>query len=702
MNDVVLYPQTKMRKLIKKVGVKKLTLFLGLLILLLTIVIPQPANAAETRLNFFSCISSPATCAVYVVTDIISTIGGALIVFGGLVVKLALKINIGAQSSPHVQVGFGATLALANIGFVLGIIVIAIATILRSETYGIKKLLRNLIIMAVLVNFGLVLAGAVLNFSDQLTLYFIRQVAPSGSPSDFGDRLIEAFNPPGLLTPPAATKSASSTTSAEYAGLEGAITGFESYAPSDSAGDSAKTFVQTLLNLVFVIIFEFIIAFTLLALAIMLLIRFGYMSWLLIILPLAWLTWVFPDFSRHFSKWWDTFIRWAFFAPFVTFALYLAVYVAQNRKQYLADQLTAIVGTNANNSSAVAMNALTGQSGGGFLVTIGEQIVIIVLALGGLMFANKFGISFADTARNAVKGAGKWATGVVGSAGVRSAGGVLSRGRKAIESMEKSGVAPVRFLGRGLGKAMTAGTESQVQSATKSMADASNAALEGYLKGPSAANRIAAAQLLAKRPGGNATLARNSDLLNGTEFERFGKKGAFGDIEKTIGSSADMRAAAALPAGPERDTALREATDKFVRGKLDMGKLDIDTAFGLNDEGKPNTDPVLSQALADSMARIDPSKAASIAYKAKAGTLDNFGQLYKTSVEKRVDELNQENTAAIVKGDAKRSDELNDKMEKLKAHWGKVMAAREFGFTAGEAAAAETTVAPPPGATPKP
>ena len=78
------------------------------------------------------------------------------------------------QNAQMVKDGWGIVRDLVNMFFVLILLVIAFATILRFEPYGIKALLPKLIIAALLINFSLVLAGVVIDFSDVLTNFFIQ------------------------------------------------------------------------------------------------------------------------------------------------------------------------------------------------------------------------------------------------------------------------------------------------------------------------------------------------------------------------------------------------------------------------------------------------------------------------------------------------------------------------------------------------
>ena len=139
------------------------------------------AGTTQTQVpSFLSCVAgggSMGTCIVYAATWFVAGIMGLFISLGGVLIKLGLAFNQHVYDSPFIQTGFGICLSLANLGFVLAIIVIALATILRSETYGYKKSLWRLVVMAILVNFGLVITAPIVNFANSMTIYFTNAVS---------------------------------------------------------------------------------------------------------------------------------------------------------------------------------------------------------------------------------------------------------------------------------------------------------------------------------------------------------------------------------------------------------------------------------------------------------------------------------------------------------------------------------------------
>lgn len=375
--------------------------------------------------------------------------------FGGLLINSALVFSTNVINSPVVSQGFQITLTIANLGFVIGIIVIALATIFRSQTYGVKKLLTSLVAMAILVNFGLVISGVLLNFSDQLSNYFIKNSTSNGRISDFADSLVAVSQPQQLWIDP----NKDSSTSIWNKGLRGAAnvvipggaTGFE-IAKALLSKDNWTAWLQQLIALIFIGVFSMILSLALIVVGIMFFLRYFWLTFLLIMLPLAWLSWVFPALKKHWSDWWQHFIKWAFFGPVALFFMYLAVVIAQGGG---TDYLTETLGNMTANDNVAALATQTARSGD-FWASITRELIVVGLIFGGLMAANKMGIAFAGTAINGAKAAGGWIQGATKRVAKRTEArafggermGKISKGMQEIGA--KYHIAPLRGIGQGI------------------------------------------------------------------------------------------------------------------------------------------------------------------------------------------------------------------------------------------------------------
>ncbi|NCO44910.1 hypothetical protein GW888_02445, partial [Candidatus Wolfebacteria bacterium] len=293
-------------------------------------------------------------------------IAGVFMTIAGYLVTLALNINFALLKSPVVQTGWQIVLNFTNLGFVLAIIVMAFATIFRVQSYAMKKTLWKLIVAALLVNFSLVIAGAFINISDIFSNFFLKQGGIK-DPLEWSKAFAAMFRAQALLK----------------VGETIAAQGFV-----DTATGAINTFgaagLQAIASVFFIDLFTVLACLTLLATAVMLLIRYVFLGILLLLSPIVWLLWIFPGTQHLWQKWWSQFLRWTFFAPIMLFFISLSLYAMKNQPEAVR-QFT-------QNSAAVANVQLTFG-----VEVIGEMIIVIGLVMGGLFAANSLGITFAST-----------------------------------------------------------------------------------------------------------------------------------------------------------------------------------------------------------------------------------------------------------------------------------------------------------------
>lgn len=370
-------------------------------------------------------LSSGIFGALFAINYAIAFFAGLFFMLGSKLVEWTLALNSDVIIQPAVTVGWSITLSFANLGFVLAIIVIAFATILRKESYGMKQILWKLVIAALLVNFSLVIAGAFISVSDMITKTF--QDASKLGPLTAGSTLAGLFQINRLMmvsegscyfverefsdTSMGVCKKEDEGKTYEQvnpglwerlkAGLKGGnLIGGESYkcecsleAEAIEAGTSADPLKEAA-SILFTIVFSFLGILTLFATAIMLLIRFVVLGILLVLSPLALLLWIFPATQSHWQKWWSEFIRWTFFAPIVSFFFYLAV-----QSTFLLQRV------DTGNPLSVELEKAIRQTG--ILETMGNMIMMAGFMLGGLYVANSLSITGAKVFYGVAQGAGK-------------------------------------------------------------------------------------------------------------------------------------------------------------------------------------------------------------------------------------------------------------------------------------------------------
>lgn len=313
---------------------------------------------------------------IYEITAAIISLIGYLISFVAWLADYFIKLNLAVTEDRIVTLGWTITRDLANLGFVLVIIIIAIATILRIEKYGAQQLLLKLVAAAIIVNFSLTIAGFILNFSNVLTNFFLTNAFPEGA--KLGTGLAGAFNP-------------------------------QQYYPTTiSAGEILTVLISPLFSVIFILILLMVMIIFLVAI----IYRYVVLAFLLILAPLAWLFWIFPALSSYFQKWWHKFFQWTFFLPAMAFFIYLPI--------------KAIELAPSAFSPSEDVGALTQ-----LMQSAGQMIILIGLLIGGLMIASQTGIAGAAGAMKLVKGAGQWATNKTKQSGA-------TLGRRALSGRQKT------------------------------------------------------------------------------------------------------------------------------------------------------------------------------------------------------------------------------------------------------------------------
>lgn len=322
-----------------------------------------------------------------------------------------------------ISVGWTIMRDIANLGFVLFIIIIALATIVRFRDYEAKQLLPRLIGAAILVNFSLAIPSVFLNFSDVLSNYFLNKIGLeqnsqgniSGS-AKFALALGNIANPTSVL-------------------LGGTVEDMV----NDWAGE--KTILRAVADVsrkmmggTFLALAIFVIG----ALGVLFLVRFVYLHFLLVLAPIVWLFWIIPNLHGQFSNWWKKFLQYAFFLPISIFFLYLTIGVG--KKLYIITQ-------NAN------MDLFTAKGAGDAIRNVIQQVVagyvVMAFLIGSIIAGKSLSIAGADSAlkmgKNLVDKGKGWA-----KKGAKAGGDAAMRSTTAqglAQRLQNSKYRPIRKLG---------------------------------------------------------------------------------------------------------------------------------------------------------------------------------------------------------------------------------------------------------------
>lgn len=331
---------------------------------------PQDCTWCWLSKIFNSILNIPATL-LNVIGDLFAgLVQLALSIFLGLsllILWLMVKLNEAIMASGQpADTGFKIVLEIANVGLVIAIIIIGFATILHRENYGMRKALPRLLLAAVLINFSFFFAGFFIGLSNELSNVFIKLIW-----SENGEILGGKFvnNVVGI-----------------------AQTNWTAYGegtPLGAVGNLANSLAGIFIRPIFMALFMTLAIFSILAFSIMFLIRYVWLTLLVIALPAVIVLSIFPNVNvggagGAWNKWLEKFTNWLIFGPVALFFLWLAF------------QFAAPTGPNAS------------------LITM---FVSIALMVAGLQVAQKLGLSGSETAG---KMAG-WATRRAALYGAKSA-----------------------------------------------------------------------------------------------------------------------------------------------------------------------------------------------------------------------------------------------------------------------------------------
>ncbi len=317
------------------------------------------AAAKETSGIISTLISIPIKTVLLVVNFVLNLIVLLLtkvVYLGGYLVDAVLNIKQFSKAA-IVTTGWQITRDLCNMFFALILLIMAFATILQIETWGLKKILWRLVVAALLINFSLVFAGIIIDFSQVFTNYFL-DAARGGS--SFSAQLMNGLG---------VNKFFNVDKDASY---------WQKVAETFNGGGAIA------IQQIFGIIILLICAFSLFAFAFFLIVRIVMLWLLLIFAPLAWVSMIVPGKAHSlWEQWWSNFFKWVFFAPIYMFFLYLGLTMV--KQNVITNQLAAQAVS--SELGATFMDSFFGSP-----KAILQYIVLIIIMLGGLLAAQKFGI----------------------------------------------------------------------------------------------------------------------------------------------------------------------------------------------------------------------------------------------------------------------------------------------------------------------
>lgn len=195
----------------------------------------------------------------------------------------------GYLDSTAVQIGWVLVRDVANMFFVVILMIIAFGTVLGLEQYEWKKMMVKFVLAAILVNFSRIICGVIIDVAQVVMITFVNGVAAVAA-----GNMVNAFNVEEAF------KFAENTKPGELNTVEG-------------FGMAVGALMFASITMAIMFVFLFILAARMLTL------------WVLIILsPLAFVLSVVPQTSKYATQWWSEFGNHVVVGPAIVFFLWLA------------------------------------------------------------------------------------------------------------------------------------------------------------------------------------------------------------------------------------------------------------------------------------------------------------------------------------------------------------------------------------------
>jgi hypothetical protein len=332
----------------------------------------EPAQAVD----FWSLFKAPGILVGWIIAAVLAIILGCvgLLVYMLILLLIVVASYNGFTTAPAVVKGWVVVRDIGNMVFIVALLIIAIATILKIETYQWKKALPKLIIMAVLINFSKTICGLFIDFSQVVMMTFINAFKTGGT---------------GIL--------------ASFVGIGEGLT---AKTGAEAVLDTVFNYDKVIASLGLAIIKALIAGVVICVMFIVLLARMA-MLWILIVLsPLAFALASFPQGQKYASQWWQKFGNYVIVGPLLAFFLWLSF--ATISGQNAASQIIS-----PGELAKIDNPPEIGSSEAGGWESVLSFAIGIAMLIGGLMLTQQLGVAGGALAGKAVGGIQKAGVGAV-------------------------------------------------------------------------------------------------------------------------------------------------------------------------------------------------------------------------------------------------------------------------------------------------
>jgi len=321
----------KKNNILKKLHSSKLLMLRCVSVFIFLLASPVLAQADMLQNTLMqTTMASLATMLFYILNIVIQAMGG-LASMMDFIFTLGIT-DANGESIAVVKSTWALVRNFSNMFFIVGLVMMAFATIFDISKYDFRTMIIRFLIVALLINFSLVIGETIIDWTQSISGIFL------GAMGSYGNLLGGPLDPSQLLGEPSGIAASLRPFLYQLGGAPGAAGIWLSFAID------TNIYAQ-ITQMFFSIILGSIIAFSLLVGVIFTAIRIPILWGLLILAPAAWVCSIFPPLAGANRSWWKHFLGWNFFLPIYLFFLYVGMLFLQQQDILMpAGATTAVTG----------------------------------------------------------------------------------------------------------------------------------------------------------------------------------------------------------------------------------------------------------------------------------------------------------------------------------------------------------------------
>jgi hypothetical protein len=366
---------------------KKFAPYIGIALIILLVVVatfPDVAHAFNAETYISKAIA-------WIFNTILMPVAGTILYLAGTLLNISidqsLRISTIVDNVNSIEIAWKTIRDLVSMFFIFIILYISIRTILGFEDKT-KKLIINLVIAGLLINFSLFFSKVIIDASNVLAYGFYNAMPTNGERVSNTARAPWNYGISGLFMQQLKIQS-----------------NFKPYNPANPSQvkvvESGKAkFLDTIIQGIMGVVLTLVAAFIFFAAAILFMIRIAMLIFLMALSPIAFVGMILPATKKYSDKWWDYLLKQSFFAPIYLGLTYIAVKIVSD------PAFSQRLGVSAEDSFAAGV----AKSGALFL----NYVIVIIFFVAALLSAQEFGAVGASTLSGWGKDLRKWGAGKLG------------------------------------------------------------------------------------------------------------------------------------------------------------------------------------------------------------------------------------------------------------------------------------------------